>query len=397
MKLKRFAIIVLAVVAALSLFSCGENANSKYEGKAKVVFELEGGTYKNSGEALTHYYSVENGQARIIAPETIDDRLFPIQKSGYVIDGWYRTKTVNGDEVTYEDEWDFAGDRVGAEGVTLYAKWVKDVSFTYTVCYRNEKGEIVPVSDGSVYRDIVEGEAFEDYDSFAEKREGYTFLGEYETESGEPWDENFGHPGDRENPNVNVIAVYFEIKGDFVFVDSAKAFIDAAEKGTKDIYLTADVDLGGRKIRFASFAGKQILGNGHTVSNFELDCEIKRDYLVSSPDDGSANSACISLLGGLDGSTVKDIFFLDVKIVIADNFPSLVKSFYFAPLAVTVKDSTVQNVQISAKVSYSEDAFAGLEAYAMVTDGAFYKESGENDISGVTVELERVTEQTDNQ
>jgi hypothetical protein len=68
--------------------------------------------------------------------------------------------------------WDFATDKMGKEGVTLYANWVKDVKHTYDICYLDESNKPVIVYSYSV----SEGDKFKDLLSKANSRNGYTAL-----------------------------------------------------------------------------------------------------------------------------------------------------------------------------------------------------------------------------
>ena len=393
MKLKRLISLVLALITVLTLSSCGQNSQDKYEGKAKVVYYLEGGTYKNSEEALTHYYSLEKGSTLIVAPETINAKLYPIEKAGYVIEGWYKVKTGEGENATYSQKWNFTYDKVGAEGVTLYAKWKKLVNFTYTVCYKDESGKVVPISDESVYA-VDAGEKFKDIFEFGKERKDYTFLDRYETEDGKPWSADFTHPGEEDNPNVNVIAVYLPIKGDFSVVTNASQLV-AATNSSKDIYLDADIDLGGEEFAFNSLTDKRLIGNGHKIYNFALKVDLRKDKLVPSPDENGnvANTICVSLLGNLEKSVIEGVEFSDFTVTIDCKNLAYIKNFYFAPLAVTLEDSTLKNVTVSGTVSYTTNSFSGVDGVVITLDKGYYKLIGENNvIENVTV---NVTENVD--
>ena len=119
MKIKKFLLGALLVLMAVLCVGC--SASKNYDGKTKVVFELEGGTYQNCVRPIVHYYDFEDGtQNLIVEPSVLSNA--EITKSGYHIEGWYQTKTQEGDEVVYSDKWDFATDKVDENGITLYAK-----------------------------------------------------------------------------------------------------------------------------------------------------------------------------------------------------------------------------------------------------------------------------------
>lgn len=333
MKIKKFFVLLICLSVALGC-ACSETPN--YEGKAKIVFNLEGGTYQNSQRAITHYYPIDQSGATLICdPESLTDET--IERSGYHIEGWYKTKTQNGDQVEYLDKWNFESDKVGSEGVTLYAKWALNISFTYNVCYFNQNGEKVILGEYPVKA----GEKFDDYANYAKRRvDGvYTPLG-YVDENGNPWNEEFTHPGGEESLAIDVFVEYIE--GRFEIVTTAKEL----KMATRDnIYLMADIDMGGETLSFENYKGK-FYGNGHTISNFTINYDAGKNGLEEDMEDSSQNSLYVSLFGNTKDAEIKNVTFENVSINVS-TFYSLTYKIYVAPLAINAQNTTFENVNFS--------------------------------------------------
>ena len=137
MKLRKVIVFGLLLFALVSLSSC--HNEDKYSGKTEVIFELEGGTYQNCTAPVKYYYDLNEGKF-IVEPSNITDS--KVERSGYELMGWYKTKKIDGTEVTYEDEWNFTEDEISEEGVTLYAYWKKVYKYTFNVCYYDENNEL---------------------------------------------------------------------------------------------------------------------------------------------------------------------------------------------------------------------------------------------------------------
>lgn len=394
MKIKRLIALILALCALFAFSSCGEEESSPYDGKIKIVFELEGGNYKNSPKSVVHYYDYDEDGVAILRLDEIDDKLAPVLRSGYELVGWYTEKTQNGEEVTYSGEWNF--NSTTTENLTLYAKWEEDVKCTYTVCYVDEDGKIVPVTEKSVYT-VKKGDKFKDRYDYAEKRDGYTFF-EFLTEDGEPWDTSFVHPGkDAEgDSNVNVIASYLPVKGDFVIAYTANDITTANNKA-KDVYLMNDIDMGGTELTFEYFNERKFYGNGYKLSNFKVVYNATTTALVKNPDLENAtenDTLCISLFGNIENAIIDGATFSDFTVEIKNTYPG-VKRIIFAPVAVIAKDSTIKGVTISGSVSYKISNLPvgfDLDNLTIVEDGVCYKENGENQISDNTVQITVINE-----
>ncbi|MBQ8323247.1 MAG: hypothetical protein IJX91_04705 [Clostridia bacterium] len=382
--MKRWLVGALAIFAAALCGAC-TSATGK-EGKTKIVFELEGGTYRNCVLPIVCYYDFEENTQNLILEPTALSKI-EITRAGYRIEGWYQTKTQEGENFVYSDKWDFSTDKVTSDGVTLYAKWEKEIRYSYNVCYRDDKGEAQVL--GSY--EVNEGEAFEDYLSYATKRYGYTALG-YRTEQGEVWDKTFTHPGGEESLAVNVFVEYIE--GTYAIVETAAQL--KANK-TKNIYLIADIDFDGADFGFGDYRGT-LLGNGHKISNFKLQYDATKNALTTDFDDENKKSLCIGLFGNANGAVIENVRFENVTVDVATGL-SITHRIYVAPLGVDVKNTRISNVTFEGTFGYSKlpDGFDAEENLKFVTDGAYYRKDDGTTVENFTADIDIVGEITEKQ
>ena len=119
MKIRWRILTILLLLSLICLTSCKKE--DSYEGKTKIIYELEGGKYKNSLSQVIHYYDFAPGSSNKIYDPNALDVDDEVTKSGYVFGGWFQTKEEVDGEVVYKDQWDFENDLVTDKGVTLYA------------------------------------------------------------------------------------------------------------------------------------------------------------------------------------------------------------------------------------------------------------------------------------
>lgn len=339
MKFKKSILLtVLALsVLCLSLFCLtGCDDTDIYASRVKVVFKLEGGVYRSTQSDVVYYLGEKDGTSKKIYDPVVTSGE-EMTNAEYKFVGWFRDRIEEGDKVVYRNKWDFELDRVGDDGITLYACWRR---YTYNVCYRDDDGELQVLGEYSVDA----GEPFEDYDSFDDARTGYTSLDVYRTESGEIWDENFTHPGGDEDLAVNVVVDY--LKGDYKLVRTARE-LKASRNG--NIYLMNDIDFEGEKFAgFGNYRGT-LNGNGHAIKNFSIDYTSGRDGLVTNSalendgDHNGRNLLVLSLFGNVDGAVVENVRFENVTFDVNTTFTTTA-GIYVAPLALTAKNSTFENV-----------------------------------------------------
>lgn len=363
-----YLVLCLCLVCLVAtLASCGDSTRD-FDGKVKVIYHLEGGIYQNCEQPVIQYYGFDEGSSNLIVDlSTLSGQ--SIIRTGYTLEGWYTKKTGEGDQVSYEDKWDFETDKVTASGVTLYAKWKKDITYTYEVCYKDEQ-------DGSVHAlgsyEVNEGDTFNTYYAtyFGNKRFGYTALEGLYNEQDEPWDATFTHPGGEVDTAVRVFLHYIE--GDYVLVDTPRKLM--ASKNA-NLYLTCDIDFEGAAFSgFGDYKGI-IQGNGYSIKNFTLSYDNSKNGLISDPDLSTEGGLlCISLFRSLKGATVSDITFSDFTIDIEAGYPGT-KMIFVAPLAVKMADSTLTNVTVTgATVTCSQvpTGFDKESSLVVVEDQAVY-------------------------
>lgn len=332
----------IALFGLLTLTGC--NGNIEQGPTATAVFYLEGGTCKTNTEKVSYVYPMTNKTETYIADPLVLDT--DITRVGYHIENWYQERSGEEGSYTYSDPWNFSEDKMGLDGVTLYAGWAKNIKFSYDLYYKDEMNEDVYINQYIVN----EGALFDDYLHHADDRDGYTAVGFLDTE-GKPWNDEFQHPGGNEDLAIKVYVDY--IKGDFTLVRTANELTRAT---SKNIYLVSDIDMEGKRLNFGNYNNKTFLGNGHTISNFEV------SYTTTATGD-----LFLGIFHTLTKSTIKDVTFSDVKFNLL-NSSSRVQSITLGTVAGSITDSVIENVSFSG--TYSIDAKTNRPVEYNVTDVA---------------------------
>lgn len=371
MKLRKVIVFGLLLFALVSLSSCRNE--DKYSGKTEVIFELEGGTYQNCTAPVKYYYDLNEGKF-IVEPSNITDS--KVERSGYELMGWYKTKKIDGTEVTYEDEWNFTEDEISEEGVTLYAYWKKVYKYTFNICYYDENNELQTLGSYSVKAN----DKFSDYLNYANKRLGYTPLGFYDEEGNEIT--NLTHPGGNQDLAINVFVKY--IKGTYKIVKNASE-LKAAKN--QNIYLMADIDMNGEALNFGDYKSS-FIGNGYTISNFTVNYTASRDSLVEDFTDSNKKSLCISLFGNTDGAHIENVTFKDAKVVVTTTLSTTFR-IYVAPLSMSTKNSSFENVSFIGTYDYTRlpSNFNVEENLIFITDQAYYINDGTSTFNDIVLDV----------
>ena len=134
MKNKILILLALTIVLLVTVVGC-KGADNSLEGKNIVTFELAGGTLKYSTSSTkTKINFAYYPGTYIIAPQDIYG--YELSRSGYDFTGWYTSPDCLPSEL-----WDF-DTPFNTETLTLYAGWKESISYTYTLYYTDESGEI---------------------------------------------------------------------------------------------------------------------------------------------------------------------------------------------------------------------------------------------------------------
>ena len=366
-RFRLFGIILISALAAVFAVGCA-GSTAEYKNNVRVVYELEGGVYKNSTRAVELYYGFARGGEYAI--KSVEDvTTVKIERSGYHIEGWYTSKTETDGAVSYDGKWDFATDKVkvdengkvsygGKSGddnlVRLYARWSANVTYEYNVGYVDAENKFVKVGTVSTNAGSTFGRAKYEIAKLENGREGYTSLGryyKYDAEAangkGEELTDDFAFEESKENVSLDIVVDYVE--GNFRVVREAKDITSnaSADKDkNKMLFLMNDVDFGGKTVDFTIYNG--VRGNGFTLSDFKVSVTSyigDKDGDPTAPDGSEAVRVEVSLFGDVDGGEVKDVTFDEVKFEVRAN-NSKIEKIYFAPLAMRAKNTNFERAAI---------------------------------------------------
>lgn len=94
-KLLLISLLIVIVVALVCFCGCKQNTKIDMTGKTAVVYELEGGKYKNCTGKITQFYDLTENESNplIFAPDTLSKEQY--EKPGYEFNGWFKKKIVN--------------------------------------------------------------------------------------------------------------------------------------------------------------------------------------------------------------------------------------------------------------------------------------------------------------
>lgn len=366
-RFRLFGIILISALAAVFAVGCA-GSTAEYKNNVRVVYELEGGVYKNSTRAVELYYGFTRGGEYAI--KSVEDvTTVKIERSGYHIEGWYTSKTETDGAVSYDGKWDFATDKVkvdengkvsygGKTGednlVRLYARWSANVTYEYNVGYVDAENKYVKVGTVETEWGRSFGRAKYEIAKLENDREGYTSLGryyKYDAEAangkGEELTDDFAFEESKENVSLDIVVDYIE--GNFRVVREAKDITSnaSADKDkNKMLFLMNDVDFGGKTVDFTIYNG--VRGNGFTLSDFKVSVISyvgDKDGDPTAPDGSEAVRVEVSLFGDMDGGEVTGVTFDNVKFEVRAN-NSKIEKIYFAPLAMRAKNTNFERAAI---------------------------------------------------
>lgn len=143
MKNKKFKFLSFCLVLGMFLGLTGCKSSKKnYDNYATVIYNLEGGIYRGSSEAVKVYYNVSEGSTQTVG--TTLENLDTNQINPYgdnVFSGWYY-KDENGNKVDFTSNY-----KIGyKEQLNVYANWRKKITFTWEFKANVEGEDIVLAS-----------------------------------------------------------------------------------------------------------------------------------------------------------------------------------------------------------------------------------------------------------
>ena len=369
-------VIFILCVACLAAFSaCGK---TDVKTPQDVIKEAYGDTeYKIS-------FSSE-GLDEPLEDLTYTAKSIPVlpspQKVGYVFGGWYTDEE-------YTSEWDFGYDTVGDEGVTLYAKWDREIEYLYNVGYMKD-GEFVGVAAIEASRYLTFKDSLDKLVKAADSLAGHTLITDSLRLDENDKNAYFGSDGLIKESDTNVlIKVYADyIEGNYLLLYGASDFnklSDAEYKGKgKTLLLMNDVDFGGASLN-AGFRNAFAAENGgapnfygihsydpenqgvvYSIKNFAVTCE-----KIGQIKDALTASVFGEIAGGADNKVKINNVRFENAVVNVDVGNESITSVYVSAFANTIKNAEISNVTITSKVIVSRNR----ENYFFKAEKAFARE-----------------------
>ncbi|MCH5155319.1 MAG: InlB B-repeat-containing protein [Clostridiales bacterium] len=287
---KLFLFILFIVLAVLGIFvftACSEEAgeqtlrNKGYQ--VFVVYDFNGGTW-NTNKSVT--VAVKKNSLLPAPLRTNGGVGFPTRKN-YSFKGFYPAETDEDGNVVYDEngkvvisdtEWNFETDRVEDKDFTLYAKWWDNykVVLHYGESYefsteidlsRNQDGSPVTITANSLRVNDV---TFLSYNMVKDSTDEATALNKF------PFDLSPYVPS---GDGLEIDVWGKSLMGNYVLVRSASDLSISSVGENTNYYLLEDIDFKGEKYDESSSLqttklpksyGGKFIGNGHTISNFNI-------------------------------------------------------------------------------------------------------------------------------
>ena len=369
-KFKLFAILISAVICALSLFVFSSCSGKGEDRGIKVIYNLNEGTYKNSEEDVVVYYKYPDGAKRLIKAIPIgSDGTAKVERLGYNFAGWYK-------DAEFTEPWDFDNDTVGDEGVTLYANWAKKTQYIYSIGYMKD-GQFEEVNT-SVARPLLSFDfSLDAIIDAADTRDGYTLLYKSIKPDENDYAAYFDEKGNLKESDTDVtIKVYAEyIEGDYLLLYSYDDFANLSDSANKlkgkTLLLMNDIDCGGKTLgdsfRNAFATDKngtfnylgihsydpENKGTKYSVSNFA----ISRSYMdkINAPMTASifADIGAAGEANAANPIKISNVNFTDVTIN-ADVGNDSISELYVSSFADNIYNAEITNVNVSVKIIASK-------------------------------------------
>ncbi len=367
--------------------------------RATAVFYLEGGTCLNAKEKISYIYDLPdiNSSTYIADPNSlVSDDNKKINRYGYLIEGWYQTKKEVDGVITYSDPWNFNTDKMTIDGVTLYANWIKEVTYTFDVCYFDSDGsekvlKSYTTKEGATFEstanticgnpNLARGKT-----ALVYKSDDGNIVG-LKDKDGNPFDLKTTHPG---GDVSTVVKIYVDVlNDDFRLIKTSN---DLVRYKTKNLYLLNDIVFD-KDEKFSIYEYKGIIeGNGHKISNFEIDYSTQKTALTSNYDGSGENGfVYASIFSKLNSATIKNVTFESSINIKAEKYTGFSK-FVFNPLAGSITNSTIENVTIAINLVIDKDTNQELELNTDVLSGIIKDSAITNNTINIDITDNRVTD-----
>ena len=380
--------LLVCFLMTMALTGCGKKDTTP---KATAVFYLEGGTCLNAKERVSYIYTLsdKDSSTYIADPNSlVSDENKKINRYGYLIEGWYQTKNEVDGVVTYSDPLNFGTDKMTIDGVTLYANWIKEVTYTFDVCYYDSDGsekvlKSYTTKEGATFEstanticgnpNLAQGKT-----ALVYKNDDGNIVGLKDKE-GNSFDLKTTHPG---GDVSTAVKIYVDIlNDDFRLIKTSN---DLVRYKTKNLYLLKDINFEGEKFSIFEYKGV-IEGNGHKISNFEIDYSTKKTSLTSNYDGSGENGyVYASVFSKLKGATIKNVTFENSINIKAEKYSGFNK-FVFNPLAGIIENSTIENVTIVTNLVIDKDTNQDLELNKDVLSGIIKDSKVDNNTININV------------
>lgn len=412
MKLNKKAILsVLLIVTVLLAAGCAATKNPYRTNDAEgynvsIKFDANGGFFTTNTSVIVDSYNLSdlpkdsNGDAKIALLAPDDSRrgkeAFTAVKNGYFLVGWYAKCTGEGENLTYENMWDFEnstysvkadGNYSAAEPVlTLYAAWAPLFQI-----------EIYDVNSGSMVNSTTFSPLDADLQNIQlpswDEKSGTVTMGKFPKYEGYTWGDVYldaegtqkvetseiAHPGKINYENATVenrtMKLYVDyMEGEWFHITSAKQLASNASLSGNYI-LDADLDFTDQiwptALMHGNFTGT-IVGNGHTISN----------VAITQTNNSKVNTGLFGQL--TEQASISDVTFENVTLTIEGG--TRVTGASFGLLAGTVSDKAqISNIAIAGKLQIDGDAYFGTDDYVI---GLLCGTGEPNvDASGITCEI----------
>ena len=366
-KISRILVAVLILTLMLAVFAACNTGEQSLDGMYIVTFKFNGGILDNSStnvsEQIQHAYAPNS-----LVIDISNYKNYKFTKSGYIFDGWYTDSGLT-------HEWNFLTDRV-TKDMELYAKWVSEVVYSYTLYFVDNDGEAVQfaryvVNEGDKFSEKLNTSALNGLRS-----KNRTFLGNFyqDKQLKVKWNENFVHPGDT---NCDVPVFVDTLEGIWTLVITYQQLVSASG----NIWLLNDIDCEGRELQLGDFYNT-LQGNNFTISNFKV---VNGHSNTMRPE-----FAIFGVLG--EKARLENVNFADVKFEISSWINT--SEVKVASLAIEVATGCViSNVSVSGSYTFDFSATTNeswlqefQQAVANINQ-AFYEQNADVDLSTFTADI----------